>query len=104
RIREELLRDRRAHALHVTLRRRHQLLEEALREDERGGAARSKRRHVDADEVDAVEEVLTELLLVHLGLEVAVRRRDDARVELDLGVAASQTNAALLQCTQQPLL
>ena len=55
----------------------------------------------DRDDVDAVEEVLAEALLLDLGLEVAVGRGDDARVERHLLVAADRAHRALLQHAQQ---
>ena len=53
------------------------------------------------DDVDAVEEVLAEAPLLDLGLEVAVGRGDDARVERQLLVAADRADRALLQGAQQ---
>ena len=55
----------------------------------------------DAHDVDAVEEVFAEALLFDLGLEVAVGRRQDARVERLLRVAADGPDRALLQRAQE---
>ena len=56
---------------------------------------------MDAHDVDPVEEVLAEALLLDLGLEVAVGRGDDARVEGLLRVAAHRAHRALLQRAEQ---
>ena len=63
--------------------------------------ARAQRRDVNADDVDAVEEVLAESALGHLGVEVAVRGGDEARVEGDLLVSADRAYRPLLENAQQ---
>ena len=76
-------------------------LEKVLRQKQDVAAAGAQRGHVRADDVDAVEEVLAEALLLDLRLEVAVRGREDARVERLLLVAADRAHRALLQGTQE---
>src|SRR5690606_22248460 len=75
-------------------------LEEMLREQEHVVAARAERRDVDAHDVDPVEQVLAETLLRDLLVEIAVRRGDDARVELELLRRPERANLALLQGAQ----
>ena len=60
---------------------RGEALQEVLREKQDVAPARAERRHVNAHDVDPVEEVFAEALLLDLGLEVAVGRGDDAGVE-----------------------
>src|SRR5205085_8263358 len=72
-----------------------------LGEEKDVAAARTEGRHVDADDVDAVEEVLAEALFLDLGLEVAVGGGDDAGVEGLLLVPADGSNGALLERAQE---
>ena len=76
-------------------------LEEVLREQQDVAGACAQRRHRDRDDVDAVEQVLAEPLLLDLGLEIAVGRGDDARLERHLVVAADRAHLALLEHAQQ---
>ena len=64
-------------------------------------AAQAKRRDLDVDDVDPVEEVLAEPLLRDLVLEVPVGGRQDPRVERDLGVSADRPDRALLEGAQE---
>src|SRR5258705_1645049 len=59
------------------------LREEVL--DQRGDVlfAFAQRRHVDVDDVEAVEEAVAELVLLDLLLQILVRRADHADVDLD---------------------
>src|SRR5204863_5833926 len=70
-------------------------------QDEDVAAARAQRRQLDADDVDAVVEVLAEAALLDRRLEVAVRRRHEAHVEADLAAAAQRAHHALLQRAQE---
>src|SRR5438132_11894873 len=56
----------------------------------------AKRRHVDVDDVEPVEEVVAELLLLDLPLQVFVGRADDADVDLDRERRADPFDLALL--------
>ena len=76
-------------------------LQEVLREQQDVAGARAQRRHRNRDDVDAVEQILAEPLLLDLGLEVAVGRGDDARLERHLLVAADRADLALLEDAQQ---
>ena len=75
--------------------------EEVLREEQDVAAARAQGRDADARVVVAINEVVAEALLVDLGLEVAVRGRDDAGVERLLLVAADRADGALLEGAQE---
>src|ERR1700722_13597434 len=59
-------------------------MQEALREQEHVVLPLPQRGDLNLDDVDAVIEVLPEAALLDLGVEVAVGRGDDARVERDL--------------------
>src|SRR5262245_30887962 len=72
-----------------------------LREQQDVPAALAKWRDIDRHDVDTVKEVLAKPALGDLALEVPIRRRNHARVERDLFVAADGTNAALLQPPEQ---
>ena len=60
----------------------------------------AQRRHVDRDDVEAVEQVLAERALVDLLFEVLVGRGDHAHVHLDDAVAAEPLELLLLQHAQ----
>src|SRR5207302_326947 len=57
----------------------------------------AQRRHADRHDIEAVEEILAEAPRAHLGGEVAVRRGDDAHVDLDLAGAADALEGLLLE-------
>ena len=61
---------------------------------------RASRRQVDADDVDAVEEVLPEALLEDLLVEIAIRRCDEPCVEGYLVVRAHGAHRLLLEGAQ----
>ena len=75
--------------------------QDMLREQQDVAAARAQRRHRDRDDVDPIEQILAEPLLLDLGLEIAVGRGDDARLERHLLVAADRAHLALLEHAQQ---
>ena len=64
-------------------------------------AALAQRRHVHADDREAVVEVLAERLLRDLGAQVAVGRGDDAHVDLLVRVGADLAHRALVEHAQQ---
>jgi hypothetical protein len=88
-------------AAHRLAAARPEALDEMLGEEQDVAPALPEGRGVHADDVDAVEEILAEALLLDLGLEVAVGRGDDARVERDLLVAADGAHHALLERAQE---
>src|SRR5438309_2422135 len=61
----------------------------------------AQRRHPQHVDVEPVEQVLAEPLLLHFVLELAVRRRDDARVYGDRAGAAHASHLTLLEDAQQ---
>ena len=61
----------------------------------------AERRRVDLDDVNPIIEVLAKALLFDLGLEIAVGRRHDARVERDVLVAADGAHRPLLQRAEE---
>ena len=46
-------------------------------------AAVAKRRQIDVNDVEAIEEVFAEAPAGHFGLEVSIGRSDDAHIALD---------------------
>ncbi|MNF80821.1 hypothetical protein D3C84_630740 [compost metagenome] len=58
--------------------------------------------NVDADHVQAVEQVLSELARVHQGFQVLVGGGDDAHVHLDRYMAADPVELTIGQYAQQP--
>ena len=75
--------------------------EEVLGEQGNILGAGAERRQVDADDIEAVVEILAKLLLRDRLLEVPVRRGDDADVRPDGGVAADAGELPLLQDAQE---
>src|SRR5262249_3530878 len=71
--------------------------EDVIRERLHVLAALAKRREPDRDDAQPEEEALAEAAGAHVGLEVAVRRRDDARVDLDRVGPADALEAMLLE-------
>ena len=67
-------------------------------------AAVAQRRHLDADHVQAVEQVLAEQPFLDARLEVLVRGGDDAHVHLHRQLPAHAIELALRQHAQQPRL
>src|SRR5207253_9395830 len=61
----------------------------------------AKRRDVDRNDVDPVVEVLAKPLFVDRRAQVAVRGRDQACAEGDLGIAADGPQLTFLQHPQQ---
>ena len=78
-----------------------ELAQEVVREHENVAAADAERRHLDVDDVESVVEVLAETARGHVGGEVAVRRGDEAHVDLDRLVAPHALERALLQHAQE---
>src|SRR5207237_9670657 len=70
---------------------------EMLREERNVTRPFAKRRQHDAHRIDPVQQVTPKALLGHLDLEVAIGRRDDARVELDALRAADAYERSLLE-------
>ena len=64
-------------------------------------AAVAERRDVNREDVDAIEEVFAEAPGLHLGGEIAVRRRDDADVDLHVLGVAEAPDRLLLQDAQE---
>jgi hypothetical protein len=67
-------------------------------------AAVRQARDVDADHVQAVEQVLTEFASLHQGFQVLVRRGDDAHVDLHRHMTAHAVELAVGQNPQQTRL
>src|SRR5262249_31295643 len=61
----------------------------------------AQRRQVDGEDAQAEEEVLAEAAGLHLFPQVFLRRRDDARVELDRRSRADALEHALLERAEQ---
>ncbi len=59
---------------------------------------------VDANHVEAMEQVLTELARMHQGFQVLVSRGDDAHINLDRCVTAHAVELAVRQYAQQASL
>ena len=72
-----------------------------LREQEDVTPPGAKRRDVDPDDVDSIEEVLSKAALFDFRLEVAVGRGEDARIEGRLHVAAYGPYRALLESSKE---
>jgi hypothetical protein len=72
-----------------------------LRELEHVALALAKRREMDVEHLDAKVQILAELTRAHGLIEIAVRRRDDARVEQDLARSAERPHPALLKNPEQ---
>ena len=62
--------------------------------------ALAKRRHVDANHVETIQQVLPEPSRVHQATQRAIRRSDEARVERPREVLSDTTNLPLLQDAQ----
>src|SRR5256885_17091042 len=75
--------------------------QEALAQEQHVLSALPQRRHVEYDHRQAEVEILTESLLAHLPLEIAVRRGDDVDVDLALAHAAHPPHQPLLDRPQQ---
>ncbi len=77
------------------------LLQEVFADDDHVLAALTKRREVEVHDVEPVEEILAEGALLDLLFEVAVRRRDDADVDLLGAVVADLHDHPLLEGAEQ---
>src|ERR1041384_2441176 len=97
----QLLGHRRRQADHALGRLIRVLPQEVLCEKQHIVASDAPRRNIDPQDVDPVEEILAEPPLRDLGLEIAVRRRDDAGVVRDLLVTADRPHRSLLECAQK---
>src|SRR3569623_1995066 len=76
-------------------------LQEELREQEDVSRASAQRRHRDRDDEAPEVQIFAEPLLLDLGLEIAVGRRDDARLERHFFITADRADLALLDDAQQ---
>src|SRR5687768_16248854 len=61
----------------------------------------SQWRDYELDDVEAIEEILSEPSFFHILREVAVRRRDHPRVELPLAILADAPDLVFLQSTEE---
>ena len=77
------------------------LLEEVLRQQRNVLVPLAQRRQLHGDDVQAVEEILAELPLLHHLAQLDVRRGDDPDVDLDRLDAAEAHELALLDHAQQ---
>ena len=66
--------------------------------------ARAQRRQLDADDVQAVVEILAEEAALHSLLQILMRRRDDAHVDADRRLAADAVELAFGKDAQEPRL
>ena len=64
----------------------------------------AQRRHFDANDVQAVQQVFAEQVFLDARLEILVRRGDDAHVDLDRQLAADAIELAFRQHAQQARL
>src|SRR5436190_8250765 len=94
----------RAHLLHALAGGGPEALEECGHEERDVLATLAQRRQLDPDHADPVEEVHPEVALLDLLPEVAVRRRDDAHIDLPRPRIADAHDLALLEDTQQARL
>src|SRR5689334_6334777 len=56
---------------------------------------------MDVDDVEPVEEILAEPAFTNVGVEIPIRRSDDAYVDPDRLDAADPLELLLLQCAQE---
>src|SRR6185503_14016628 len=80
---------------------RRDLPQEVLDEQRNVLAALAQRRQMNVDDVEAVVEVLAERALDHQILEILMRGRDHARIDLDRLRAADGPHLLLLKDAQQ---
>src|SRR6185436_21086823 len=80
------------------------LLQEEARQRRDVFLALAQRRQAQADDVEAMEQVLAERARLDPLLEILVRRRDDANVALHRVVAADAIELAVGEDAQQPRL
>src|SRR5262249_28280507 len=78
-----------------------ELLQKDAREDEQVVEALAERRHANLEDGEAEVEVLAEATLVDLALEVAVRRRHDAYVDLARARLADAADLARLESAEE---
>jgi hypothetical protein len=64
-------------------------------------SASLERRQMNPDDVEPVEEILSEAAFDHVRLEISARGADDARIERDLLTAADRPGLTLLQRAQE---
>ena len=57
---------------------------------------------MDRKHIQSIEEVLSEVALLHLRLQVPVGRREDSDVHGDAAGGAYRANLSLLQDAQEP--
>src|SRR5271163_552238 len=76
-------------------------VQQPLRERQNILAAFAQRRHAQGDDVEAVVEILAKMVRGNFGLEVAIRRRDYSRVDVDRALAADPLEVLILQEAQK---
>ena len=67
-------------------------------------SARAQRRQLNADDVQAVVEIFAKKSALHSGLQILMRRRDDAHVDADRRLAAHAVELAFGEDAQEPRL
>ena len=72
-----------------------------LHEHAHVAASLAQRRQLDDDDREPVVQIEAEATAVHLGAEIAVRRRDDAHVDRDVVLAADAPDAPPLEHAEQ---
>src|SRR5271170_445903 len=76
-------------------------VQQPLRERQYILAAFAQRRDTQGDDVEAVVEILAEMMRGDFGFEVAIRRGDYSRVDMYRAFAADALEVLLLQKTQK---
>src|SRR5262245_24734613 len=77
------------------------LLDEVPDEERHIGGAVAQRRNMDGEDVQTVKEIASERSLLHVALQVAVRRRNQADVDALGPRAAEPLELALLENAQK---
>src|SRR5271156_1317077 len=76
-------------------------VQEPLRERQNIFAALTQGRDAQGDDVEAVVEILAEMMRGNFGLEVAIRRRDYSRIDMNRALAADALEVLILQEAQK---
>src|SRR5271156_318953 len=76
-------------------------VQQPLRERQDVFAAFAQRWNAQGDDVEAGVEVLAKVMRADFGFEVAIRRRDDSRIEVNRALAADALEVLLLQEAQK---
>ncbi len=77
------------------------LTQQMIRQQRNILRALMQRRNFQADHIQAVEEIFTELLSLHRFRQIAMGGGKDAHVDIKVAVAAQRTHLTLLQHAQQ---